>query len=91
MEADLKLKKYPHKDPLVIRAMLGKNKLGNDVGGILPDNGSFADIITYELFKRMEFRNNQLQKTSKPLYSFGNKKIDALGIIEINISLRQEH
>jgi hypothetical protein len=43
--------------------VLGKNTkylLGNDVGGILVDNGSSVDIITYELFKRMEFKDDQL-------------------------------
>jgi hypothetical protein len=90
IEVDLKLKRYPHEDPLVIRAVLEKNTkylLGNDVGGILVDNGSSADIITYELFKRMEFRDDQLQKTLKPLYGFGNKKVEALGTIEMNVSL----
>jgi hypothetical protein len=84
------LKKYPHKDPLLIRVVLGKNTiylLGNDVGGILVDNGSSADIKTYVLFKGMEFRDDQLQKTSKPLYGFGNKKDEALGKIKINVSL----
>jgi hypothetical protein len=60
-EADLKMKRYPHEDPLVIRAVLGKNTkylLGNDVGSILVDNGSSADIMTYELFKRLEFRDD---------------------------------
>jgi hypothetical protein len=32
----------------------------SDVGGILVDNGNSVDIITYELFKRMEFRDDQL-------------------------------
>jgi hypothetical protein len=32
--------------------------VGNDVGSILVDNGSSADIMTYELFKRMEFRDD---------------------------------
>jgi hypothetical protein len=89
-EADLKLKRYPQEDPIVIRVVLGRNTkylLGNDVGGILVDNGSSADIITYELFKRMEFRDDQLQKTSKPLYGFDNKKVEDLGTIEMNVSL----
>jgi hypothetical protein len=60
-EANLKLKKYPLEDPLVIGAVMVKNMiylLGNDVGGIIVDNGSSAYIITYELFKRMEFRDD---------------------------------
>jgi hypothetical protein len=35
----------------------------------------------------MEFRDDQLQKTSKPLYGFGNKKVENLGTIEMNVSL----
>jgi hypothetical protein len=57
------------------------------VGGILVDNGSSTYIITYELFKRMEFRDDQLQKTLKLLYGFGNKKAEAIGTIEMNAIL----
>jgi hypothetical protein len=49
-EEDLKLKKYPHEDPLVIRVVLRKNTkylFNNNVGGILVDNGTSAYIITY--------------------------------------------
>jgi hypothetical protein len=45
----------------VIRALLGeitKYLLYNDVVGILVDNGNSTDVITYELFKRMEFRDD---------------------------------
>jgi hypothetical protein len=90
IEAYLKLKKYPHEDSLVIKAVLGKNTkymLGNDVEGILVDNGSSIYIIIDKFFKRMGFRDDQLQKTSKPLYGFGNKKVEALGTIDMNMSL----
>jgi hypothetical protein len=47
--ADLKLKHFPHNDPLIIRANFGKNTLHffvNDVGRIIVDTDSSADIIT---------------------------------------------
>ena len=51
------------------------------------DNGSSTDIITYELFNRMDFRDNQLQPSTKPLFGFGNKEVNTLGTIEMNVSL----
>ena len=50
MQADLRLQHYTHNDPLVIRANIGKNSVhfvGNDVGRILVDNGSSADILVW--------------------------------------------
>ena len=52
-QADLRLQHYPHNDPLVIRANIGKNSVhfaGNDVGRILVDNGSSADILVWQCF-----------------------------------------
>jgi hypothetical protein len=48
--ADIQLQHYPHNDPLVIRANIGKNTkfyFGNDVGRVLVDNGCSADILTW--------------------------------------------
>jgi hypothetical protein len=49
MAADIRLQHYPHNDPLVIRANIGKNTkyyFSNDVGRVLVDNGSSANILT---------------------------------------------
>jgi hypothetical protein len=49
---DIRLQHYPH-NPLVIRANIGKNTkyyFGNDVGRVLVDNGSSADILTWQCF-----------------------------------------
>jgi hypothetical protein len=48
--ADIRLQHYPHNDPLIIRANIGKNTkyyFGNDVGRVLVDNGSSTDILTW--------------------------------------------
>jgi hypothetical protein len=44
--ADIQLQHYPHNDPLVISANIGKNTkyyFDNDIGRVLVDNGSSAD------------------------------------------------
>jgi hypothetical protein len=48
--ADIWLQHYPHNDPIVIRVNIGNNTkyyFGNDVGRVLVDNGSSADILTW--------------------------------------------
>jgi len=88
-QADLRLQHYPHNDPLVIRANIGKNSVhfaGNDVGRILVDNGSSADILVWQCFVKMGFTEQALKKSQYPLIGFGGKRIEALGKIELNVT-----
>jgi len=88
-QADLRLQHYPHNDPLVIRANIGKNSVhfaGNDVGRILVDNGSSADILVWQCFVKMGFTEAALKKSQYPLIGFGGKRIEALGKIELNVT-----
>ena len=88
-QADLRLQHYPHNDPLVIRANIGKNSVhfaGNDVGRILVDNGSSADILVWQCFVKMGFTEIVLKKSQYPLIGFGGKRIEALGKIELNVT-----
>ena len=65
-QADLRLQYYSHNDPLMIRANIGKNYVhfaGNDVGRILVDNGSSADILVWQCFIKMDFTEKALQKS----------------------------
>jgi hypothetical protein len=90
--ADIRLQHYPHNDPLVIRANISKNKkyyFGNDVGRVLVDNGSSADILTWQCFSDMGFKREDLQKAEHPLYGFGIKRIEALGKIDVNVTFGQ--
>jgi hypothetical protein len=91
--ADIRLQHYPHNDPLVIRANIGKNTkyyFGNDVGRVLVDNGSSTNILTWQCFSVMGFKKEDLQKAEHPLYSFGNKRIEALGKIDVNLTFGQD-
>jgi hypothetical protein len=65
-EADLKLKHFPHNDPLVIRANIGKNSVHffeNDMGRILVDTVSSVDAITWRCFIQMGFTEKDLKKS----------------------------
>jgi hypothetical protein len=91
--ADIRLQHYPHNDPLVIRANIGKNTkyyFDNDVGRVLVDNGSSADILTWQCFSGMGFKKEDLKKAEHPLYGFGNKRIEALGKIDVNVTFGQD-
>jgi len=88
-QVDLRLQHYPHNDPLVIRANIGKNSVhfaGNNVGRILVDNGSSADILVWQCFVKMGFTETALHKSSYPLIGFGGKRIEALNKIELNVT-----
>jgi hypothetical protein len=88
-EADLRLQHYPHNDPLVIRVNIGRNSVhfaGNDIGRILVDNGSSADVLTWQCFVKMGFTEKNLHKSQYPLIGFGGKRIEALGKIELNVT-----
>jgi hypothetical protein len=91
--ADIRLQHYPHIDPLVIRVNIGKNTkyyFGNDVGRVLVDNDSSADILTWQCFSGMGFKKEDLKKAEHPLYGFGNKRIEALGKIDVNVTFGQD-
>ena len=59
---------------------------GNDAGRILVDNGSPADVLTWQCFVKMGFTEKNLDKSQYPLIGFGGKKIEALGKIELNVT-----
>jgi hypothetical protein len=67
-----------------------KYYFGNDVGRVLVDNGSSADILTWQCFSDMSFKKEDLQKVEHPLYGFGNKRIEALGKIDVNVTFGQD-
>jgi hypothetical protein len=47
-----------------------------DVMRVLVDNGSQIEILFLSTFEQMGFDRKQLKEASKPLYSFGGRKIE---------------
>ena len=60
--------------------------VGNDVGRILFDNGSSADVLTWQFFLKMGFTEKNLQNSQYPLIGFGGKRIEPLGKIDLNVT-----
>ncbi|KAK3037306.1 hypothetical protein RJ639_032068 [Escallonia herrerae] len=75
--------KTPHDDPLVITI-----KAGNfDVKRVLIDNGSSAEILFHDAFKKMNIPTDHLQKMDTPLYGFSNHPVAAEGIIALPVAI----
>jgi hypothetical protein len=81
-EADIKLTTFPHTDTMVITAHIDKW----DVTRVLVDNRSQAEILFLSTFKQMGFSKKQSKEASKPLCSFGEKKIEPVGSISLLVS-----
>jgi hypothetical protein len=57
-----------------------------DVTRILIDNGSQAEILFLAAFDKMGFIRKQLNESTKPLYGFGRKWIEPVGVITLPVS-----
>jgi hypothetical protein len=75
-EADLKLTSIPLTDAMVIAAHIDKW----NVTRVLVDNGNQAEILFLSTFELMGFSQKQLKEALKPLYGFGGKKIQPVGL-----------
>ncbi|KAK3037261.1 hypothetical protein RJ639_029673 [Escallonia herrerae] len=73
----------PHDDPLVITVRAGNF----DVKRVLIDNGSSAEILFYDVFKKMNIPTDRLQKMDTPLYGFSNHPVVAEGIIALPVAI----
>jgi hypothetical protein len=62
-----------------------------DVTRVLIDNGSQVEILFLSAFDQMGFDRKQLKETSKPLYGFGNKRIEPVGSMSLLESFGSLH
>jgi len=86
----MKLKGFPHEDPFIVQANIGKNTTfttGNLVRRILVDGSSSADILVSHTFDQMRINRASLQKSEKPFYGIGGRRIEAQGKITLKVTL----
>ncbi|KAK3021996.1 hypothetical protein RJ639_045650 [Escallonia herrerae] len=82
-DEDSKDIKTPHDDPLVITVRAGNF----DVKRVLIDNGSSAEILFYNAFKKMNIPTDRLQKMDTPFYGLSNRLVAAEGIIALLVAI----
>ena len=76
----------PHDDALVITLRIG----GYDVKRVMVDQGSAAEIIYPDLYKRLSLRAEDLMPYSSPLVSFEGKDIIPKGQIKLPLQTGSE-
>jgi hypothetical protein len=57
-----------------------------DVSRIIIDNDSQAQILVLSAFEKMGFDKKQLMEPMKPIYCFGGKRIEPVGVITSPVS-----
>ncbi|XP_024030686.1 uncharacterized protein LOC112094319 [Morus notabilis] len=77
---------FPHNDALVVEAMIGNYT----VCRIRVDNGSSVDLLYSDCLKKMGIQNEQLEKTSRPLYGFTGDSVILQGTIRLPITTREK-
>ncbi|KAK2997598.1 hypothetical protein RJ639_025620 [Escallonia herrerae] len=82
-DEDSKDLQTPHDDPLVITVRAGNF----DEKRVLIDNGSSAEILFFDAFKKMNIPTDRLRKMDTPLYGFSNHPVAAEGIIALPVAI----
>ncbi|KAL0434820.1 UNVERIFIED_CONTAM: hypothetical protein Sradi_0189900 [Sesamum radiatum] len=57
---------------------------------VLVDNGSSADIIFWDVMKRIGLENAELDPVHTPLVGFGGGEVASMGTINLSVSMREE-
>jgi hypothetical protein len=79
---DVKLASFPHIDAMVITVHIDRW----DINKILINNDSQAEILFLAAFNKIGFDRKQLKESTKPLYDFGGKQIEPVGVIILSMS-----
>ncbi|KAL0303534.1 UNVERIFIED_CONTAM: Gag-Pol polyprotein [Sesamum radiatum] len=73
-------------DPMVIKLDIANFS----VHKVLIDNGSLADIVFWDVIKRMGLESAQLQPVHTPLVGFGGSEVASMGTITLPVSMGEE-
>ena len=68
---DLRDVQLPHKDPLVITLRIGNF----DVKKVLIDQGSFAEVMYHDLYKKLSLGEADLTSFNSPVFGFSMESI----------------
>jgi hypothetical protein len=79
---DIHLAFFLHTDAMVIIVHIDRW----DVTRILVDNASQAEVLFLSAFDKMGYDRRQLNESTKPLYGFGGKRIELVGVITLPVS-----
>ncbi|KAL0454584.1 UNVERIFIED_CONTAM: hypothetical protein Slati_0797600 [Sesamum latifolium] len=73
-------------DPMVIKLDIANF----EVHKVLIDNGILADIIFWDVLKRMSLENSNLSPVRTPLVGFGGGEVSSMGTIDLSVSMGEE-
>lgn len=82
-EEDAKWVHHPHTDALVVKIKIGST----NVHRVLVDNGSAANILSYDAYIKMGFLDKDMSTTLSVLYDFSGAPIDVKGSIRLPVTL----
>ncbi|KAL0430663.1 UNVERIFIED_CONTAM: hypothetical protein Sradi_0692300 [Sesamum radiatum] len=83
---DLGERRGSQDDPMVIKLDIANFS----VHKVLVDNGSSADIVFWDVIKRMGLENAQLNPVHTPLVGFGGSEVASMGTITLPVSIGEE-
>ncbi|XP_058217397.1 uncharacterized protein LOC131328472 [Rhododendron vialii] len=82
-ECDLELVQTPHSDALVLTVQIGVH----DVKRVLIDQGSSAEVMYYDLLKKLDLLESALQHAEVPLIGFNGAPVWPLGQIFLPVTV----
>ena len=85
-EEDAKWVHHPHADALVVKVKIGTNNIHR----VLVDNGSAANILTYDVYGKMGLLDKDLSPPVGHLYGFTGASVAVKGIIRLPVTLGNE-
>lgn len=74
-----------HNDPLVVIV-----RLNRDVKWVLMDTGNSINLVTLEVYNKLDLDKNSLTKVSYPLLGLGDKIMVVLGTVNLHLVLGDE-
>ncbi|KAL0392885.1 UNVERIFIED_CONTAM: hypothetical protein Sradi_2511300 [Sesamum radiatum] len=70
-------------DPMVIKMYIANFSIHK----VLVDNGSSVDIIFWDVLRRIDLKNTNLDLVQTPLVGFGGSEVTSLGFIDLPVAL----